>query len=263
MSQEVLLDVREMIPRERHPKIFNTWEKLPVGDSIKLVNDHDPKPLFYEFRAERTGEFEWSSVERGPERWVVLIKRVAPSPTRAPEDAAQRPQWARDGGKLIDVREDLRSGREPLPKIMAAASGVEPGEVLVVRATFEPRPLFQVLGAKGFEAWSEELGEGDWKVYFLRQPEHGGCGCGGHGHGQAEKPGQLLTLDVSRMDPPQPMIEILQKIQELGPKDILEVSHHREPVPLYPQLEEAGFEHAIEKLGENQFRLRIWRKRDA
>jgi uncharacterized protein (DUF2249 family) len=263
MSQEVLLDVRDMIPRERHPKIFNTWEGLPVGGTIKLVNDHDPKPLFYEFRAERTGEFEWNAVEKGPERWTVLIKRVAPAPLRAPEGAAERPNWARDGSKLVDVREDLRAGREPLQKIMAAASSVEPGEVLVVRATFEPRPLFQVLGMKGFEAWSERLAEEDWKVYFLRKPKHEGCGCGGHGHGEAKQPGQLLTLDVSQMEPPQPMIEILQKIQELGPKDILEVSHHREPVPLYPQLEESGFDHSIEKLGEHQFRLRIWRKRDA
>lgn len=38
------------------------------------------------------------------------------------------------------------------------------------------------------------------------------------------------------------------------------VAHHREPVPLYPLLEEAGFAHEIEKLGENRFRLRIRRK---
>lgn len=261
MSQEVVLDVRSMIPRERHPKIFKTWEELPVGGAMKLVNDHDPKPLFYEFKAERTGEFDWEPLERGPEQWVVRITRVAAAKRRE-EGQGQRPAWAREDGKVVDVREDLRAGREPFQKIMTAAAAVEPGEVLVVRAIFEPRPLYQLLAHQGFESWAESVGEDDWKVYFLKAPRHGGCGCGcaGHGKDAAAQPGRLLTLDVSQMEPPQPMIEILQKVQELGPKDVLEVGHHREPVPLYPQLEEAGFAHAIEKLGEHRFRLRIWRK---
>lgn len=71
---------------------------------------------------------------------------------------------------------------------------------------------------------------------------------------------KVHALDVSRLDPPEPMVAILAKIQELGPKDILEVTHHREPFPLYAHLEEAGFAHEIEKLGENRYRLKIWRK---
>lgn len=72
--------------------------------------------------------------------------------------------------------------------------------------------------------------------------------------------GKTLLLDVSGLEPPQPMMAILEKIQELAPGDVLEVSHHREPVPLYAHLEEAGFSHEIEKLGENRYRLRIRRK---
>jgi TusA-related sulfurtransferase len=72
--------------------------------------------------------------------------------------------------------------------------------------------------------------------------------------------GKVHVLDVSGLEPPQPMVAILEKIQELGPGDVLEVSHHREPVPLYALLEEAGFTHEIEKLGENSYRLKIRRK---
>lgn len=72
--------------------------------------------------------------------------------------------------------------------------------------------------------------------------------------------GKLHKLDVSNLEPPEPMVVILAKIRELGPKDVLEVTHHREPFPLYPHLEEAGFAHEIEKLAENSYRLRIRRK---
>lgn len=185
MEQQVLVDVRAMPPRERHPKIFKAWEDLPVGNALKLVNDHDPKPLFYEFSAERPGEFEWTTVEKGPEQWSVLIKRVA-APSDAPRLAADapRPAWAkRDSAEIVDVREDLRAGREPFPAIMAAASRVQPGGAFAVRATFEPRPLYQLLGNKGFEFWAESLAEDDWMVHFRKKTERaGGCGCGGHGH---------------------------------------------------------------------------------
>lgn len=77
MDRQVVVDVRAMPPRQRHPTIFKAWEELPVGGVLKLINDHDPKPLFYEFSAERPGEFEWTTADQGPEQWSVLIKRVA------------------------------------------------------------------------------------------------------------------------------------------------------------------------------------------
>jgi uncharacterized protein (DUF2249 family) len=43
------VDVRTLIPRERHPLIFKTFSNLAPGDTFLLVNDHDPKPLYYQF----------------------------------------------------------------------------------------------------------------------------------------------------------------------------------------------------------------------
>lgn len=69
------LDVRTIIPRERHPLIFGTFDQLPSGDAVLLVNDHDPKPLFYQFQAELPGQFDWTYLERGPETWKVEIRK--------------------------------------------------------------------------------------------------------------------------------------------------------------------------------------------
>lgn len=71
------LDVRSMAPALRHETIFRTWDQLPVGDTIVLVNDHDPLPLYYQFQAEHTDKFTWESIERGPEVWRVHIARTA------------------------------------------------------------------------------------------------------------------------------------------------------------------------------------------
>ncbi|MDE2181126.1 MAG: DUF2249 domain-containing protein, partial [candidate division NC10 bacterium] len=62
---------------QKHPTIFRVFDELAVGDTMLLVNDHDPKPLYYTFAAERTGEFEWRYLETGPEVWQVAIRRTA------------------------------------------------------------------------------------------------------------------------------------------------------------------------------------------
>jgi uncharacterized protein (DUF2249 family) len=46
------IDVRDLPPRQRHPKIHDAFDDLDSGEALTLVNDHDPKPLFYEFQAE-------------------------------------------------------------------------------------------------------------------------------------------------------------------------------------------------------------------
>ena len=46
------LDLRDVPPSERHPKIHDAFESLASGEHLEIVNDHDPKPLFYEIKAE-------------------------------------------------------------------------------------------------------------------------------------------------------------------------------------------------------------------
>ena len=76
-TTDPLLDVRPEIPRVRHELIFTTFAALSPGTGFVLVNDHDPKPLYYQLAAENAGEFSWDALEEGPEVWRVRIGRVA------------------------------------------------------------------------------------------------------------------------------------------------------------------------------------------
>lgn len=53
--------------KDRHPLIFKTYEELQPGESFVMVNDHDPKPLYYQFEFEQRGKFTWNYLEQGPE----------------------------------------------------------------------------------------------------------------------------------------------------------------------------------------------------
>jgi uncharacterized protein (DUF2249 family)/hemerythrin-like domain-containing protein len=62
-----VLDVRALSPRERHGLIFETFSALRAAESFVLVNDHDPKPVYYQLQAEHTRQFTWDYLEQGPE----------------------------------------------------------------------------------------------------------------------------------------------------------------------------------------------------
>jgi uncharacterized protein (DUF2249 family)/hemerythrin-like domain-containing protein len=75
-APDEVLDVRTIPPRGRHELIFATFDALAPGTAFVLVNDHDPKPLFYQFSAEHAGLFSWDYLEKGPETWQVRIARI-------------------------------------------------------------------------------------------------------------------------------------------------------------------------------------------
>jgi len=86
MTNDRILDVRAEPPVRRHVVIFEAFEALDAGAGFELVNGHDPKPLYYQFAAERPGAFTWEYVEEGPEVWRVRVGRPTAPPV-APADA--------------------------------------------------------------------------------------------------------------------------------------------------------------------------------
>lgn len=72
-SPTTVVDVREMVPRDRHPTILTTFGALARGQALELVNDHDPRPLRHQFEARLPGSFTWEYLEEGPEVWRVRI----------------------------------------------------------------------------------------------------------------------------------------------------------------------------------------------
>ncbi|SDD06687.1 Uncharacterized conserved protein, DUF2249 family [Sanguibacter gelidistatuariae] len=70
-----ILDVRTEVPARRHELILSTYHALAAGEGYVLVNDHDPKPLYYQFAAEYPDQFTWDYQAEGPVEWRVRIGR--------------------------------------------------------------------------------------------------------------------------------------------------------------------------------------------
>src|SRR5258706_296101 len=70
---------------------------------------------------------------------------------------------------MLDVRDDIRSGREPFSRIMKAASDLGAAAELLIIAPFEPVPLYAVLSKQGLGHQSRAMDSGDWEIRFTRR----------------------------------------------------------------------------------------------
>ena len=77
MSVSPALDLRQIAPHQRHSLIFGTFADLLPGQSLELVNDHDPQPLKHQFQLRSPGEFNWTYLDQGPQVWRVQIGKTA------------------------------------------------------------------------------------------------------------------------------------------------------------------------------------------
>jgi uncharacterized protein (DUF2249 family) len=69
----------------------------------------------------------------------------------------------------LDVREELSDGGEPFSRIMSAIAALGDGEILHLRAPFEPVPLLSVLEKRGLGHRVQQHGADDWSVWFFHQ----------------------------------------------------------------------------------------------
>lgn len=73
--EENVINVPLIEPRLKHPTIFKTFDEMADGRSLTILNDHDPKPVYYQLLGERGNIFKWEYLEQGPELWKVKITK--------------------------------------------------------------------------------------------------------------------------------------------------------------------------------------------
>jgi uncharacterized protein (DUF2249 family) len=221
------LDVRHLAPPLRHKTIFEKFDGLAPSQGFLLVNDHDPKPLYYEIRSLRGETFEWVYVEQGPRVWRVNVIR-----TRSTD---------RDPGEVItrlDIRQIPHADRHHT--IFHRFGTLTAGESMEIISDHDPRPLYQhfrMVVGDGFPWEYLEQGPQLWRVRITKQdcsePEKDR----GKGHAELRK-----ELDVRSYPPAERHRLIFEKYEGLTPGEAFTLVNDHDPKPLYYQFaaEHAG-----------------------
>ena len=83
---------------------------------------------------------------------------------------SERPDWV-DRVAVVgrdDARDDIAAGRHPLPRVLAAAGGLQPGQAILLVTPFVPAPLLEKVRALGLEVWTEPAGPGEFRNLIAR-----------------------------------------------------------------------------------------------
>ncbi|MCJ8055881.1 DUF2249 domain-containing protein [Shinella curvata] len=146
--------------------------------------------------------------------------------------------------KVLDVRPILRSGGEPFQAIMQAVQDLRPGQGLTLLATFRPQPLFRVMEGRGFDHEAREIDGGDWEVLFTPRKETAPVETSVDADRPETWPDPSEHLDLTDLDPPEPMVRILAAAEALEPGEVLFAVLAREPLFLFPELTKRGHQWA-------------------
>jgi len=146
---------------------------------------------------------------------------------------------------IIDVREDLRLGRDPFPRIMQRLDALGAHETLLLVAPAQPVALIEVLAERGFIATPEQSVGDEWQARISRR------------EALPRTAAPAIELDARRLEPPQPMMRILEALEDLAPDGELRARTDRRPMHLYPMLTARGFNGQTEEQPDGTFLTRI------
>lgn len=66
-----------------------------------------------------------------------------------------------------------------------------------------------------------------------------------------------IELDMRDREPPEPLFETLYRIDDAQPGDVIRLRIHREPLMLYPQLQQMNIPWNVERFGDPDWVVRI------
>lgn len=213
------LDVRVMVPIDRHRTLLNMFKVLPVGESFIFINDHDPLPLFYEFRSIHGDVVGWEYLQRGGRDWKVMVTREETSVGREFTDIST----------LMDLRKVDQHDQKHV--VFHRYGMMEEGHVMEIIAAEEPVEIHAIFSERfsGQHTWTYKKQEpGEYVIHIRKEGAQA----------EAEDAVVLVnTFDVRPFHPAKRHDMFFQAFDELKPGEAFIFTNDHDPKPLYYQIE--------------------------
>lgn len=213
------LDVRTLIPIDRHTTLLQLFKDLPVNESFIFINDHDPKPLYYEFRSVYGDVVDWQYLHRGGREWKVKVTRTEASKGREFVGIST----------LLDLR---KAGKDDWNQIVFHRYGMmKMGDTMELIAAEDPIEIHHIFIRKfeGKHTWVYKKKGPEEYVIHLTKEEKTGLGDDGFS--------VVNEFDI-RPYPPTERHEMFYKaFADIKPGEAFEFINDHDPKPLYYQME--------------------------
>ena len=213
------LDVRVLVPIKRHELLLKLFKELPAGETFIFINDHDPIPLYYEFKSVYGDVVGWEYLNRGGREWKVKVTRTEASEGRTFKDIAT----LLDLGKI-----DSKNWRQV---VFHRYGMMQEGTTMELIAKEDPKEIHDIFQRKfeGKHRWTyKKEVPGDYVIH-IRKESKSGFGTEGFS--------VVNEFDI-RPYPPSERHEMFYKaFAAIKPGEAFEFINDHDPKPLYYQME--------------------------
>lgn len=213
------LDVRVLIPIERHRKLLGMFAELPVGESFSFINDHDPLPLYYEFRSIHGDVVGWDYLQRGGIDWRVRVTRT---------EASQGRQFT-DIATLMDLR---RIEEQDWKHVIFHRYGMmEEGDTMELIAAQDPQAVAELFRNRlaGQYSWEvKKQSPGEHVVHVTKKIRN---------QNPATVARVVQEFDVRPYPPARRHDMVFDAFAALAPGEAFVFINDHDPKPLYYQIE--------------------------
>ncbi len=243
-SEQVIpeYDVRTLVPIERHKKLIKDFKELPVNESFIFINDHDPIPLYYEFRSVYGDVVDWEYLNRGGREWKVKVTRTEASKGREFKDIST----------LMDLRKvDPKRWKQV---IFHRYGMMGEGDTMEIIAGNDPVEIHHVFIRKfeGKHTWVYKKKEKNEFVIHLTKNVKSGLGDDGF---------SVVNEFDLRPYPPTERHEMFYKaFADIKVGEAFEFINDHDPKPLYYQMEaesEEPFRWEYLEEGPQEWKVRV------
>lgn len=213
------LDVRVLEPIKRHELLIKLFKALPVDDNFVFINDHDPLPLFYEFRSIYGDVVGWDYLNRGGREWKVKVTRLEESKGVEFEDIST----------LLDLR---KVDKKEWKHIVFHRYGMmEQNTTMELIASEDPIEIHGIFINKfeGKHKWIYKKKSDAAFVVHVTKQDNSGLGDDGFS--------LVNELDLTPFSPTERHEMFYKAFADIGPGEAFEFTNDHDPKPLYYQME--------------------------
>lgn len=213
------IDVRALIPIKRHELLLQMFGDLPVDESFVFINDHDPIPLFYEFKSIYGDVVGWQYLNRGGREWKVKVTRTEASESRKSDVVAT----------LIDLR---KVDKKDWKQVVFHRYGMmEEGTTMELIAREDPKEIHEIFNTKlaGKHSWQYIKEVPAEFVIHLKKEVMTGLGDDGFS--------VVNTFDLRPYPPAERHEMFYMAFADIKAGEAFEFLNDHDPKPLYFQME--------------------------
>lgn len=217
-TKEITIKVPELEPRLKHQTIFQTFNNLEFGESMLILNDHDPKPVYYQLQGIYGDIFSWEYLKEGPHEWEIRVTKS-------------------NKNNQIEIEAIVINVQELEPRvrhstIFQAFDELEVGEHLVIHNNHDPKPVYhqmQQLRGDVFDWEYLQSGPEWWDVLVTKKEIQNPQGISYTHQGE-------IMVSVPEIEPRMKHETIFKTFEDLKPGGSMLIHNDHDPKPVYYQL---------------------------